>query len=172
MDSRVILFVAQSTINHGEVPLHPLRTALVARTPTPQRAVLNSVFPTIAKHTRSLNTTCLDYDGEITALHFRMNYTRFSLQTPVITIPSFSFNRIFQLHSAIISIHSQPTKNDTTPQRESTSLPRPLYNSYNTSHTHQQPNRRRNRFLIPSCSGIGSFQTIITITQKQHKPAS
>lgn len=101
-----------------------------------------------------------------------MNYTRFSLQTPVITIPSFSFNRIFQLHSAIISIHSQPTKNDTTPQRESTSLPRPLYNSYNTSHTHQQPNRRRNRFLILSCSGIGSFQTIITITQKQHKPSS
>ena len=94
-----------------------------------------------------------------------MNYTRFSLQTPVITIPSFSFNRIFQLHSAIISIHSQPTKNDTTPQRESTSLPRPLYNCCNTSHTHQQPNRRRNRFLILSCSGIGSFQTIITITQ-------
>ena len=101
-----------------------------------------------------------------------MNSTRFSLQTPVITIPSFSFNRIFQLHSAIISIHSQPTKNDTTPQRESTPLPRPLYNSYSTSHTHQQPNRRRNRFLSIPCSGIGSFQAIITITQNQLNPVS
>ena len=101
-----------------------------------------------------------------------MKNTRFSSQTPVITILSFSFNHILQLHSAIISIHSQPTKNDTTPQRDSTPLLRPLYNSYNTSCTHQHANRRRNRFLILSCSGIGSFQTIITITQKQHKPAS
>ena len=101
-----------------------------------------------------------------------MKNTRFSLQTPVITISSFSFNRFLQLHSAIISIHSQPTKNDTTPQRESTSLPRPLYNSYNTSHTHQHANRRRNRFLTIPCSVIGSFQAIITIAQNQHKPAS
>ena len=101
-----------------------------------------------------------------------MKNTRFSPQTPVITISSFSFNLILQLHSAIISIHSQPRKNDTTLQRDSTPLPRPLYNSYNTSHTHQQPNRRRNRFLTIPCSVIGSFQTIITITLNQHKPVS
>ena len=101
-----------------------------------------------------------------------MKNTRFSLQTPVITIPSFSFNLILQLHSAIISIHSKPTKNDTTLQRDSTPLPRHPYNSYNTSHTHQQPNRRRNRFLTIPCSGIGSFQVIITITQNPHKPSS
>ena len=108
----------------------------------------------------------------ITAFHSRMNNTRFSLGTPANTIPSFSFNLILQLHSAMISIHSKPRKDDTTQQRESTPLPRPLYNSYSTSHTHQQPNRRRNRFLILSCSGIGSFQAIITIAQNQHKPAS
>ena len=101
-----------------------------------------------------------------------MNYTRFSSQAPAITIPSFSFNRILHLHSVVISIHSKPTKNDTTPQRDSTPLPRRLYNSYNTSCTHQHANRRRNRFLILSCSGIGSFQAIITIAQIQHKPAS
>ena len=101
-----------------------------------------------------------------------MNSTRFSLQTPVITISSFSFNRILHLHSVVISIHSKPTKNDTTPQRDSTPLPRRFYNCCNTSHTHQHANRRRNRFLTILCSGVGSFQTIITITQKQHKPAS
>ena len=108
----------------------------------------------------------------ITAFHSRMNNTRFSLGTPAITIPSFSFNLILQLHSVMISIHSQPRKDDTTQQRESTSLPRPLYNCCNTSHTHQHANRRRNRFLTILCSGVGSFQTIITITQNPHKPAS
>ena len=172
MDSQLSLSVTQSTINHGEHLFHQLHTALVTRTPTPQRAVLNSVFPTIAEHTHSPNPSCLDYDGEITALHSRIKNTRFSSQTPAITIPSFSFNLILQLHSVMISIHSKPRKDDTTQQRESTPLPRRFYNCCNTSHTHQHANRRRNRFLTIPCSGVGSFQTIITITQKQHKPAS
>ena len=108
----------------------------------------------------------------ITAFHSRMNNTRFSLGTPAITIPSFSFNLILQLHSAMISIHSKPRKDDTTQQRESTPLPRRFYNCWNTSHTHQHANRRRNRFLTIPCSGVGSFQTIITITQNPHKPSS
>ena len=108
----------------------------------------------------------------ITAFHSRMNNTRFSLGTPAITIPSFSFNLILQLHSVMISIHSKPRKDDTTQQRESTPLPRRFYNCWNTSHTHQHANRRRNRFLTILCSGVGSFQTIITITQNPHKPAS
>ena len=128
----MFLFVAQSTINHGEVPLHPLHTALVLLSPITYRAVQNPVFPPIAEHTHSPNLTCLDYDGEITALHSRIKNTRFSSQAPAITIPSFSFNRILHLHSVVISIHSKPTKNDTTPQRDSTPLPRRLYNSYNT----------------------------------------
>ena len=172
MDSHVILCVAQGTIKHGEVLSHQLHTALVLLSPITQRAVQNCAFPTIAEHTRSPNPTRLDYSGGITALHCRLNSTRFSLQTPVITIPSFSFNYETTLHSAIISIHSQPTKNDTTQQRESTPLLRPLYNSYNTPHTHQHSNRRRNRFLFIPCAVVGSFQTIITITQNQHNPSS
>ena len=101
-----------------------------------------------------------------------MKNTRFSLQSPATTIPFFFFNHTTALHSVIISIHSKPTKDDTTPQRDSTPFPRRLYNSYNTSHTHQQPNRRRNRFLTIPCSVIGSFQAIITITQNQLNPAS
>ena len=172
MDSHVILCVAQGTIKHGEVLSHQLHTALVLLSPITQRAVQNCAFPTIAEHTHSPNPTRLDYDGGITALHSRMKNTRFSLGTPAITIPSFSFNLILQLHSAMISIHSKPRKDDTTQQRESTPLLRPLYNSYNTSCTHQHANRRRNRFLSIPCSVIGSFQAIITITQNQHKSSS